>query len=66
MSCQATGNPLPVVKWFKDGRVVWRGSTLTISTISRTEAGKYLCLAANGMGKPDMKFVSLTVNCKYP
>ncbi|XP_054724330.1 cell adhesion molecule DSCAML1-like [Uloborus diversus] len=72
--CSAAGLPSPQIKWFKydslesnaDGkktRVNTAGNgTLTISSITVKDAGKYECEANNGVGTSLRKVVTVTVN----
>lgn len=41
------------------------GEYLDISGIMRTQAGRYECKASNDVAAPDVKYVSVIVNCKY-
>lgn len=41
------------------------GEYLEISGIMRTQAGRYECKASNDVATPDVKYVSVVVNCKY-
>ncbi|RMX58472.1 hypothetical protein pdam_00022152, partial [Pocillopora damicornis] len=59
LSCNATGNPEPSISWVKDGSPINSNSRinfsqgnkrLTITNISRTDSGKYRCVARNRVG----------------
>ena len=61
------GTPTPEVKWVKEDmekeEIV--GTTLSFSSITRKEAGTYLCMADNGFSSiPVQKEVKIIVNCK--
>ena len=61
-----SGTPTPEVKWVKedmeDEEIA--GTTLSFSSITRKEAGTYLCLADNGFGPvPVQKEVRIEVHC---
>ena len=45
--------------------VVSDQSVLTLSTVTRTDAGTYQCKADNGVGTPQFKKVDLLITCKY-
>ena len=73
-SCSAIpGNPrITQYKWTRDGNTVVQQQTLTISKISRINAGTYRCMATNDMRPTgeqaeegsDSKTFSLIVHCK--
>ena len=59
LSCNATGNPEPSISWVKDGSPINSNSRinfsqgnkrLTITNISKTDSGKYRCVARNRVG----------------
>ena len=67
-----SGNPLPELKWVKEDRKnntitdLVHDSTLTITDVTRNDAGTYLCMADNGFGPlPVQKGVRMEVHCKY-
>lgn len=62
--CTATGNPVPTIKWIKDGMTVGVGKTLSFEA-SRNQSGKYLCSADNGLGTSINASATLGVQCKY-
>ena len=41
------------------------GSTLTFRSVSKKDAGAFLCIAANGIPPKRSKRFALTVLCKY-
>ena len=65
LSCQAKGNPNPTLKWIKNGKVLTGSSDYIIGSIRRTDAGTYYCLAENGVGNSDLRFINIAVNCRY-
>ena len=62
--CSATGNPIPKIKWLKDGTTVATGDTLSL-TANRNQSGKYWCSAENALNKVDNASIDLNVLCKY-
>ena len=62
--CNATGNPIPKIKWIKDGKTVSLGDTLVIEA-NRNDSGKYLCLAENGLNATVSASTNLEVKCEY-
>ena len=67
-----SGNPVPEVKWVKEDQEhntitdKAHDSTLTITDVTREDAGTYLCMADNGFGPVPVKnVVRIEVHCKY-
>uniref|UniRef100_UPI0037E9B6AB hemicentin-1 n=1 Tax=Semicossyphus pulcher TaxID=241346 RepID=UPI0037E9B6AB len=59
LSCEASGNPLPEIKWLKDGQllvpdrrhqVLSHGRFLQISAAQVSDTGRYSCQASNSAG----------------
>lgn len=50
MECEATGEPLPVVYWMKDGTKKSNSSLLTIEKVHLRDIGRYQCFARNIAG----------------
>lgn len=50
--------------WIKDGKTVEEGDTLSFEA-NRTQSGKYLCLADNGLKFTNNASANLDVLCKY-
>lgn len=65
--CNASGDPQPSISWTKAGNntVISVGNKLTLSPVTRAEAGSYVCTANNRVGT-DTALVWLNVNCKCP
>ncbi|PIK48584.1 hypothetical protein BSL78_14541 [Apostichopus japonicus] len=58
INCQVTGNPTPVVHWFKDGYDFYNdthrqtfGSRVRIQKLTGTDRGVYVCVAENKAGE---------------
>ena len=76
LSCNADGNPLPMVSWTKDGfslvasgnsRISFSGKnrTLTILNASKRDSGEYRCVAKNSLGNDTSSAAALDIQCKY-
>ncbi|XP_028149088.1 lachesin-like [Diabrotica virgifera virgifera] len=81
LTCKARGYPKPRVVWKREdgGIIVARsgpsnkiervssveGETLTLTKVTRSEMGAYLCIAANGVPPSVSKRMMLHVHCKY-
>ena len=67
MSCNATGSPTPKTAWIREetGEVLSYSKIHQITGINRNEAGAYVCLAWNGIGKNNSKSCLVVVQCKY-
>ncbi|XP_017278936.1 palladin isoform X2 [Kryptolebias marmoratus] len=61
LECRVTGNPLPLVRWFCEGRElqnspdiqIWRDGglhTLVIAEAFEDDTGRYTCVASNSLG----------------
>ncbi|XP_030135337.4 hemicentin-1 [Taeniopygia guttata] len=59
LTCEVTGNPMPQVRWLKDGqalaeagdpRILSSGQSLQISEAQLLDTGRYTCLASNAAG----------------
>ena len=61
--CTASGNPVPQIKWTKDGVVVGEGETLTFDAL-RNRSGEYWCIADNGLNDTANASAYLDVQCK--
>ena len=73
LTCNAAGNPEPVLSWSKDGNLAKSShrisfsadnKLLTITNVRRTDRGKYLCFAYNEVGNASSKIAILNVQCK--
>ena len=76
LSCNATGNPVPSISWTRDGSPIDRNANsrisfsadkkqLTITNVSRTDSGKYRCVASNSLGNDTSNASSVDIQCKY-
>ena len=73
--CNISGNPAPVIKWYKDELTVGTGDTLSFpafrnqSTLSfpafRNQSGYYWCSADNGLNVTVNASAYLNVHCEY-
>ncbi|XP_039629964.1 pro-neuregulin-2, membrane-bound isoform-like isoform X2 [Polypterus senegalus] len=66
LKCEATGNPIPEFKWFRDGKKLKkskeirirhgrRNSRLQIAKVKASDAGEYTCEAENAVGSNSLK-----------
>ena len=76
LSCNATGNPVPIISWTRNGSPVNTSDhsrisfsdeekQLTITNVSRTDRGEYRCVATNRVGNATSNVASVDVHCKY-
>ncbi|XP_070817740.1 hemicentin-1 [Chaetodon trifascialis] len=65
LTCEASGNPVPEIKWLKDGQLLvpdrWHqvlshGRFLQISGTQVADTGRYSCLASNSAGDRSRHF----------
>ena len=70
LTCNATGNPVPQLSWFKDKDLVEsndriylsaNNSLLTITDVNRNDIGGYLCVAHTEVGNDTSIIVILNV-----
>lgn len=71
LTCEVTGNPVPVVTWtreggkkFHDGRPMMQGKSITFVKTDRHHAGVYECKAENSEGEPSKASINLQIT--YP
>ncbi|XP_040895666.1 hemicentin-1 [Toxotes jaculatrix] len=65
LTCEASGNPVPEIKWLKDGQplssdrhhqILSHGHFLQISGAQVADTGRYTCLASNSAGDRSRHF----------
>uniref|UniRef100_A0A0P5XLQ1 Wrapper n=1 Tax=Daphnia magna TaxID=35525 RepID=A0A0P5XLQ1_9CRUS len=68
LSCEVTGNPLPVVTWtregakkFPDGQRTMLGHMITFVKTDRHHSGVYTCTAENSEGSPAKGVINLEI-----
>ncbi|KAG5850585.1 hypothetical protein ANANG_G00084020 [Anguilla anguilla] len=63
LKCKASGNPLPAITWYKDGRpltsaagvtLLNRGQVLEIDSAQMSDAGLYRCVAVSMAGNAEL------------
>ena len=76
-TCDAIGNPVPLISWFRDGspidtsdnssRIIFSvdKKQLAITNVSRSDSGEYRCVAENSVGNETSNVATLDVQCKY-
>ena len=66
--CNASGDPLPSVKWTKIGvahnQFNFSGQKLHIFNANRSDVGLYRCTANNGFGTDATRVSVVNINCK--
>ena len=62
--CSAIGNPVPEIKWIKDGQTMKKADTLSFA-VNRNQSGQYWCSADNGFNTVDNASAYLDVLCKF-
>ena len=71
MTCTASSQPKPGIKWTKVGSSDFLSNTSLLNVVNvtrpRTVNGRiqYQCIANNGVGTPATATASIIVNCKY-
>ena len=70
LECTADGNPMPKIRWSKEGSRLPSGAeseeglSMTLEGVDRHVEGRYTCTADNGVGEPAS--VTMTVEVNYP
>ena len=69
LQCVVTvGHPHPNITWYnvtRNSTEIYYGAHLTLGSISRFHAGKYYCVATNGIGSAvTSKISTIDVQCK--
>ena len=62
LSCHATGQPLPTIRWLHRG-IYYNTQTLRLGPLTATDTGRYTCVAENS-DQPVTENVILNVQCK--
>ncbi|XP_062891894.1 vascular cell adhesion protein 1-like [Mobula hypostoma] len=50
LTCRADANPVPEVRWIKDGKTISSGETLHIHSVQLGDSGQYMCRVRNDIG----------------
>nr|DBA21577.1 TPA: hypothetical protein GDO54_018188 [Pyxicephalus adspersus] len=65
LECLASGSPLPVVSWYRDGQLLSampgitfqnHGRILQIERVSTSDSGEYVCVASNTAGSSELHY----------
>ena len=67
LHCDANGDPIPLVTWRKDGRILVQSNTTTsifITNIELRDAGTYVCTAKNRAGSVSQSILVRVIRCK--
>jgi len=68
LSCETGGNPVPQVRWVKEGGLLPSGDSvafdvdLTFPSLQREDSGVYVCTATNGVRNPAIARTEVQVN----
>lgn len=71
--CNATGNPVPLISWTKDGSPITLNTRITLSkdnnflkiaNVNKADRGEYRCVAENSLGNNTSYPATLEVQCK--
>ena len=65
--CEASGNPVPRVSWrrYETGRSIsGGGQRVTLTNVTRSDAGLYVCTADNGVTQPVERITKILVRRK--
>ena len=68
LHCDANGDPIPLVTWRKDGRILQQSNTTTsifITDIELRDAGTYVCTAKNRAGSVSQSILVSVIRCEY-
>ena len=63
LTCNASGRPTPTITWTKDGNQL--SKTVDIQKCKRSDGGKYVCRADNGVKEAKRASAQVTVQCKF-
>ncbi len=64
LSCEAEGNPLPTIYWYKNNELISTGHHLHLTNISRNSHSEYECVARNKIEPDPSRHFKLNVFCK--
>jgi len=70
LRCEASGVPPPTIQWHKSvgtvpgGEIGCQGACFTITELTRSGAGDYMCTASNGVGP--LQHATITLSVLYP
>jgi hypothetical protein len=63
----ASGSPVPVYRWYRDGTLIaGSGTMLTVSNATEANVGSYFCIASNGSGMATSQVATLTIVTNPP
>ena len=64
LSCEAEGNPLPTIYWYKNNELITTGPHLHLTNITRHSHSEYECVARNKIEPDPSRHFKLNVLCK--
>ena len=62
LTCSATGDPAPQIRWSSSEGVVSSQATLSFSSVARGNSGFYTCVASSSAGSVSSE-IYLDVHC---
>ncbi|XP_073996015.1 proteoglycan-like sulfated glycoprotein papilin isoform X1 [Rhodnius prolixus] len=73
LDCRASGDPAPIVAWYKDGQplqqndaVEVKGNIVIINSAKTEDSGEYKCIASNGLTTHEDKISVLVTGARIP
>lgn len=67
IGCETKSQPTPQIKWYHENErvrsnVIVSGNSITITKVTRRDAGRYQCLLENGSENPPVEAINVIVN----
>ena len=64
LSCEAEGNPVPTIFWYKSDKLIGTGPLLHLHDVNRHSHSEYECVARNSIEPAPSRHFKINVNCK--
>lgn len=65
LSCDAEGNPLPTIFWYRNTKLIATGPHLKLHDVNRHSHSEYECVARNSIEPAPSRHFKINVNCKF-